>query len=145
MKAEYVPPREDVTMQNEAPEDVYIVVSGEVEIIECEMEKEEAVVGTLQCGDMFGETGALCCQPQRFTFRTKSLSQLLRLKTADLIEAMQAKHKDNVAILKNFLKVTAFTSFSPLVYVNSLQLGVEVEHVTCCSITKGLRILKLEV
>ncbi|PPS14664.1 hypothetical protein GOBAR_AA05930 [Gossypium barbadense] len=104
MKAEYVPPREDVTMQNEAPEDVYIVVSGEVEIIECEMEKEEAVVGTLQCGDMFGEIGALCCRPQRFTFRTKSLSQLLRLKTADLIEAMQAKHEDNVAILKNFLK-----------------------------------------
>ncbi|XP_012464858.1 potassium channel AKT2/3 [Gossypium raimondii] len=104
MKAEYVPPREDVTMQNEAPEDVYIVVSGEVEIIECEMEKEEAVVGTLQCGDMFGEIGALCCRPQRFTFRTKSLSQLLRLKTADLIEAMQAKHEDNVAVLKNFLK-----------------------------------------
>ncbi|KAG4164742.1 hypothetical protein ERO13_A13G035500v2 [Gossypium hirsutum] len=104
MKAEYVPPREDVTMQNEPPEDVYIVVSGEVEIIECEMEKEEAVVGTLQCGDMFGEIGALCCRPQRFTFRTKSLSQLLRLKTADLIEAMQAKHEDNVAILKNFLK-----------------------------------------
>lgn len=111
MKAEYVPPREDVTMQNEPPEDVYIVVSGEVEIIECEMEKEEAVVGTLQCGDMFGEIGALCCRPQRFTFRTKSLSQLLRLKTADLIEAMQAKHEDNVAVLKNFLKVSPFTSF----------------------------------
>ncbi|KAJ0078308.1 hypothetical protein Patl1_37159 [Pistacia atlantica] len=40
MKAEYIPPREDVIMQNEAPDDVYIIVSGEVEIIDCETEKE---------------------------------------------------------------------------------------------------------
>ncbi|OMP01617.1 hypothetical protein COLO4_11777 [Corchorus olitorius] len=103
MKAEYIPPREDVIMQNEAPEDVYIIVSGEVEIIDCEMDKE-LIVGTLHSGDMFGELGALCCRPQRFTFRTKTLSQLLRLKTTDLIEAMQSKQEDNVAILKNFLQ-----------------------------------------
>ncbi|KAI7738322.1 hypothetical protein M8C21_033437 [Ambrosia artemisiifolia] len=42
MKAEFIPPREDVIIQNEAPEDVYIIVSGEVEIIECDsMEKEQ--------------------------------------------------------------------------------------------------------
>ncbi|XVE49090.1 hypothetical protein DITRI_Ditri01bG0054200 [Diplodiscus trichospermus] len=103
MKAEYIPPREDVIMQNEAPDDVYIIVSGEVEMIDCEMEKE-LVVGTLHSGDMFGEIGALCCRPQRFTFRTKTLSQLLRLKTTDLIEAMQTKQEDNVTILKNFLQ-----------------------------------------
>ena len=105
MKAEYIPPREDVIMQNEAPDDVYIIVSGEVEIIDCEMEKE-LVVGTLHSGDMFGEFGALCCRPQRFTFRTRTLSQLLRLKTTDLIEAMQTKQEDNIAILKNFLQVS---------------------------------------
>ncbi|KAK9000481.1 hypothetical protein V6N11_080977 [Hibiscus sabdariffa] len=104
MKAEYVPPREDVMMQNDTPEDVYIIVSGEVEIIECEMEKEEVVVGTLSCGDMFGETGALCCRPNRYTFRTKMLCQLLKLRTADLIRTMEAKHKDNIAILQNFLR-----------------------------------------
>lgn len=103
MKAEYIPPREDVIMQNEAPDDVYIIVSGEVEIIDCEMEKE-IVVGTLQTGDMFGEVGALCCRPQIFTYRTKTLSQLLRLKTNALIEAMQSKREDNVSILKNFLQ-----------------------------------------
>ncbi|GLT86273.1 hypothetical protein SLE2022_044200 [Rubroshorea leprosula] len=102
MKAEYMPPREDVIMQNEAPDDVYIIVSGEVEIVDCEGEKE-IVVGTLQSTDMFGEIGALCCRPQRFTFRTKTLSQLLRLRTSDLIEAMQAKQEDNVSMLKNFL------------------------------------------
>ncbi|PPD75055.1 hypothetical protein GOBAR_DD28020 [Gossypium barbadense] len=103
MKAEYLPPREDVIMQNEAPDDVYIIVSGEVEIINCDMERE-MVVGTLQSGDMFGETCALCCRPQRFTYRTKTLSQLLRLKTTDLIESMQTKHEDNVAIFKNLLQ-----------------------------------------
>ncbi|GKV21192.1 hypothetical protein SLEP1_g31190 [Rubroshorea leprosula] len=101
MKAEYIPPREDVIMQNEAPDDVYIIVSGEVEIIDCEMEKE-IVVGTLHPGDMFGEIRALCYKPQRFTFRTKTLSQLLRLRTNDLVEAMQAKQEDNVSMLKNF-------------------------------------------
>ncbi|KAM6581006.1 hypothetical protein CsatA_004780 [Cannabis sativa] len=103
MKAEYIPPREDVMMQNEAPDDVYIVVSGEVEIIDCETDKER-VVGTLLSGDSFGEVGALCCRPQGYTYRTKTLSQLLRLKTAALIEAMQTKKDDNIQILKNFLQ-----------------------------------------
>ncbi|KAJ9687452.1 hypothetical protein PVL29_016084 [Vitis rotundifolia] len=103
MKAEYIPPREDVIMQNEAPDDVYIIVSGEVEIIDYEGEKEH-VVGTLQSADMFGEVGALCCRPQTYMFRTKTLSQLLRLKTSALIEAMQTKKEDNVTILKNFLQ-----------------------------------------
>ena len=91
-------------MQNEAPDDVYIIVSGEVEMISCEMEKER-VVGTLQSGDMFGEVGALCCHPQSFTYRTKTLSQLLKLKTSALLEAMQTKQEDNLAVFKNFLQV----------------------------------------
>ncbi|XP_056173294.1 potassium channel AKT2/3 isoform X3 [Syzygium oleosum] len=103
MMAEYLPPREDVVMQNEAPEDAYIIVSGEVEIIDCETEKEE-VVGALQSGDIFGEVGALCCRPQDYTYRTKSLSQLLRLKRNDLIEAMHSQHEDNITIIKNFLQ-----------------------------------------
>ncbi|CAN6720117.1 unnamed protein product [Malus baccata var. baccata] len=108
MKAEYTPPREDVVLQNEAPEDVYIIVSGEVEIIDCEMERERAV-GTLQSGDMFGEVIAFCgrevgklCRPQSFTYRTKTLSQLLRIKTTALVEAMQTKPEDKVQMLKNF-------------------------------------------
>ncbi|KAK9111658.1 hypothetical protein Scep_019177 [Stephania cephalantha] len=103
IKAEYIPPREDVIMQNEAPDDVYIVVSGEVEIIHCETEKEQTM-GTLITGDIFGEVGALCSRPQSFTYRTKALSQLLRLKRCDLIEIMQTKQEDNVVILKNFLQ-----------------------------------------
>lgn len=104
MKAEYIPPREDVIMQNESPDDVYIIVSGEVEMIDCEMENEQ-VVWTLNSCDMFGEVGALCCRPQSFTYRTKTLSQLLKLKTTALIEAMQIKREDNITMIKNFLQV----------------------------------------
>lgn len=104
IKAEYLPPREDVIMQNETPDDVYIIVSGEVEIIDYVMEKER-ILGTLKAGDMFGEVGALCCRPQSFTFRTKTLTQLLRLKTNTLIEVMQIKKEDNIQILKNLLQV----------------------------------------
>ncbi|GMP39276.1 hypothetical protein CsSME_00010174 [Camellia sinensis var. sinensis] len=103
MKAEYIPPREDVILQNESPDDVYIIVSGEVEMIDCDTEKEK-VVGTLQSGDMFGEVGALCCRPQGFMYRTKTLSQLLKLKTSALLEAMQTKQEDNITMFKNFLQ-----------------------------------------
>lgn len=103
MKAEYLPPREDVILHNEAPDDVYIIVSGEVEIIASDMEKER-VVWTLKSGDMFGEVGAFCCRPQCFTYRAKMLSQLLRLKTSALVEAMKINREDNIAMIKNFLK-----------------------------------------
>ncbi|KAL0365043.1 UNVERIFIED_CONTAM: Potassium channel AKT2/3 [Sesamum angustifolium] len=103
MKAEYIPPREDVIIQNEAPDDIYIIVSGEVEMIDCEMEKEN-VVWALSTGDMFGEVGAFCSMPQSFTYRTKTLSQLLRLKTSSLMEAMKTRQEDNVTMLKNFLQ-----------------------------------------
>nr|XP_043639881.1 potassium channel AKT2/3-like [Erigeron canadensis] len=104
MKAEFIPPREDVIIQNEAPDDVYIIVSGEVEIIECEAMEKEQVLGILHSDEMFGEVGALCCRPQSYIYRTKTLSQLLRFKTIALIEAMQTKQPDNVSILKNFLQ-----------------------------------------
>ncbi|PIN03676.1 K+-channel ERG [Handroanthus impetiginosus] len=103
MKAEYIPPREDVIIQNEAPDDIYVIVSGEVEMIDCEMEREK-VVWAFSSGDMFGEVGAFCSTPQSFTYRTKTLSQVLRLKTSSLIEAMKTRQEDNVTMLKNFLK-----------------------------------------
>lgn len=105
MKAEYIPPKEDVIMQNEAPDDVYVVVSGKVDIIQSDNEREQ-VLGTLTTGDIFGEISALCDRPQDFTFRTRTLSQLLRLKQSTLREAMQTKQEDSVVIIRNFLKVT---------------------------------------
>ncbi|KAL7119567.1 hypothetical protein ACP275_02G070600 [Erythranthe tilingii] len=104
MKAEYIPPREDVIIQNEAPEYVYIIVSGEVEMIDSETNEGEKVVWCFRCGDMFGEVGAFCSMPQSFTYRTKTLTQLLSLKTTSLIHAMKTRQEDNVTMLKNFLQ-----------------------------------------
>nr|BAA84085.1 potassium channel [Nicotiana paniculata] len=103
MKAEYIPPREDVIMQNESPDEVYIIVSGEVEMIECEMENEQ-VCWTFKSGDMLGEVGAFCCRPQSYTYRTKTLSQLLKIRTTSLIEAMKTRQEDNLIMIKNFLQ-----------------------------------------
>lgn len=104
MKAEYLPPREDVIMQNESPDDVYIIVSGEVDVIDTETKDNEKYVWTLNPGDMFGEVSAFCRSPQSFTYRTKTLSQLLRLRTSTLLEVMQMKREDNITMIKNFLQ-----------------------------------------
>ena len=80
-------------------------MSGEVEIINFDNEREQ-VLGALRTGDIFGEVSALCDRPQDFTFRTRTLSQLLRLKQRTLREAMQTKQEDSVVIIRNFLKVT---------------------------------------
>uniref|UniRef100_A0A0E0DRQ8 Potassium channel n=1 Tax=Oryza meridionalis TaxID=40149 RepID=A0A0E0DRQ8_9ORYZ len=104
MKPEYIPPKEDVIVQNEAPDDVYIVVSGEVEVIYSDGEAGERVVATLGTRGMFGEVSALSDRPQSFTLRTRTLCQLLRLRQAALKEAMQSKPDDSVVIIKNFLK-----------------------------------------
>ncbi|PIA41016.1 hypothetical protein AQUCO_02300057v1 [Aquilegia coerulea] len=101
MKTLYIPPGEDVILQNEPTQYVYIVVSGELMIINCDND-EENIVGKLTNGDIFGEVGGLCCKPQGFTFRTKTLSQILKLKTSDLTKAMETRPEDNTLILQNF-------------------------------------------
>jgi len=106
MKPEYIPPREDVIVQDEAPEDVYVVVSGEVEAVRV----DERVEATLGARDIFGEASALSDRAQGFTFRTRTLSQLLRLKQATLKEAMQTRPEDSVVIINNFLKVGYYQS-----------------------------------
>ncbi|AQK86136.1 potassium channel2 [Zea mays] len=104
MKPEYIPPKEDVIVQNEAPDDVYVVVSGEVEVVLFDG-VDERVEATLGTRNIFGEVSALSDRPQApFTFRTRTLSQLLRLKQATLKEAMQSWPDDSVIIIKNYVK-----------------------------------------
>jgi CRP-like cAMP-binding protein len=107
IKVYHIPPKEDVIVQNEAPDDVYVVVSGEVEVILFDG-IDERVEATLGTRDIFGEVSALSDRAQAFTFRTRTLSQLLRLKQATLKEAMQSRPEDSVVIIKNFLEVTTY-------------------------------------
>ncbi|KAI3938979.1 hypothetical protein MKW92_035587 [Papaver armeniacum] len=92
MKAEYFPPKEDVILQNEAPTDFYILVTGAV------------VVGELKTGDICGEIGVLCYKPQLFQVRTKRLSQLLRLNRTAFLNIVQANVGDGTIIMNNLLQ-----------------------------------------
>ncbi|KAL1214410.1 Potassium channel AKT6 [Cardamine amara subsp. amara] len=103
MKAEYFPPKEDVILQNEAPTDFYILVTGAVDII-ARVNGVEQVVKEAQSGHVFGEVGVLCYRPQLFTVRTKRLSQLLRLNRTALLNLVQANVGDGAIIMNNLLQ-----------------------------------------
>ncbi|KAL0921188.1 hypothetical protein M5K25_008239 [Dendrobium thyrsiflorum] len=99
MKAEYFPPREDVILQNEAPSDFYILVTGTV------------VVREAKTGQLFGEIGVLCYRPQLFTVRTKKLCQLLRLNRTSFLSIVQANVGDGTIIMNNLLQTAICISF----------------------------------
>ncbi|KAK2661054.1 hypothetical protein Ddye_007587 [Dipteronia dyeriana] len=103
MKAEYFPPKEDVILQNEAPTDLYIMVTGAVELIKRRGGIEQ-VVGEAKTGDVVGEVGVLCYKPQLFTVRTKRLSQLLRLNRTAFLNIVQANVGDGTIIMNNLLQ-----------------------------------------
>ncbi|KAB2019280.1 hypothetical protein ES319_D08G287300v1 [Gossypium barbadense] len=103
MKAEYFPPKEDVILQNEAPTDFYILVTGAVDILVLKNGVEQ-VVGEAKKGDIFGEIGVLCYRPQLFTVRTKHLCQLLRLNRTTFLNIIQANVGDGTIIMNNLLQ-----------------------------------------
>nr|XP_043624262.1 potassium channel AKT1 [Erigeron canadensis] len=103
MKAEYFPPKEDVILQNEAPTDFYILVTGAVELLVIKNGTEQ-VVGEAKTGELCGEIGVLCYRPQLFTVRTKRLSQLLRLNRTTFLNIIQANVGDGTIIMNNLLK-----------------------------------------
>uniref|UniRef100_A0A5B7AY82 Potassium channel n=1 Tax=Davidia involucrata TaxID=16924 RepID=A0A5B7AY82_DAVIN len=103
MKAEYFPPKEDVILQNEAPTDFYILVTGAVELLVLKNGVEQ-VVGEAKTGDLCGEIGVLCYRPQLFTVRTKRLSQLLRLNRTTFLNIVQANVGDGTIIMNNLLQ-----------------------------------------
>ncbi|KAI3869328.1 hypothetical protein MKW92_014758 [Papaver armeniacum] len=74
------PPKEDVILQNEAPTDFYILVTGAV------------VVGELKTGDICGEIGVLC------------YNQLLRLNRTAFLNIVQANVGDGTIIMNNLLQ-----------------------------------------
>ncbi|KAF2310699.1 hypothetical protein GH714_016416 [Hevea brasiliensis] len=103
MKAEYFPPNEDVILQNEAPTDFYILVTGAADLLVYKSGVEQ-VVGQIKSGDLCGEIGVLCYRPQLFTVRTKRLSQLLRLNRTTFLNIVQANVGDGTIIMNNLLQ-----------------------------------------
>ncbi|KAG2713227.1 hypothetical protein I3843_04G158100 [Carya illinoinensis] len=103
MKAEYFPPKEDVILQNEAPTDFYVLVTGAVDQIDCKNGLDQ-IVGESKTGDICGEIGVLCYRPQLFTVRTKRLSQLLRLNRTTFLNIVQSNVGDGTIIMNNLLQ-----------------------------------------
>ncbi|CAN1787318.1 Potassium channel AKT1 [Linum perenne] len=103
MKAEYFPPKEDVILQNEAPTDFYILVTGAVVNFPTTNGTLQ-IVGELKTGDLCGEIGVLCYKPQIFTVRTKRLCQLLRMNRTSFLNIVQANVGDGTIIMNNLLQ-----------------------------------------
>ncbi|RWR72382.1 k transporter family protein [Cinnamomum micranthum f. kanehirae] len=113
MKAEYFPPKEDVILQNEAPTDLYILVTGAVVTVNfCPRSFSVyykgieliQIVGEARAGNVVGEIGVLCCKPQLFTVRTKRLCQLLRLDRTSFLNIVQSNVGDGTIIMNNILQ-----------------------------------------
>ncbi|KAL0889290.1 hypothetical protein Bca101_013273 [Brassica carinata] len=103
--AEYFPPKEDIILQNEAPTDLYILVSGAVDFASF-VDGHDQIQGKAVIGDTFGEIGVLCYRPQPFTVRTTELSQILRIGRTSLMSAMHAHAEDGRVIMNNlFMKL----------------------------------------
>ncbi|TKY74702.1 Potassium channel AKT1 [Spatholobus suberectus] len=103
MKAEYFPPKDDVILQNEAPTDFYIFVTGAAELI-IRRNGMEQVIGEAVSGDVVGEIGVLCYRPQTFTVRTKRLSQILRLNRTTFLNLLHSNVGEGTIVMNNFLQ-----------------------------------------
>ncbi|XP_022715550.1 potassium channel KAT1-like isoform X3 [Durio zibethinus] len=100
--AEYFPPKEDVILQNEAPTDLYILVSGAANLIS--HADGDRVMGKIAAGDMFGEVGVLGYRPQPYTVRTTELCQILRLNGTSLMNTIQVNMEDGRVIMNNLYR-----------------------------------------
>ncbi|KAM1883420.1 hypothetical protein ACFX13_004789 [Malus domestica] len=121
--AEYFPPKEDVILQNEAPTDLYILVSGAADLVS-NVDGQAQFIRKATAGDTLGEIGVLCHRPQPFTVRTTELSQILRIRRSSLMTTIEANKDDEQIIMNNiFLKLKEQEG-----------LGCEYPHTEgCCS------------
>lgn len=113
-----MPPKEDVIKYKQGPDEIYIVVSGQIEIIEhhhCDDDRvRETVMGVLKAGGIFGEISVIYDVAQTHTFRTRTLSQLLKLKHTDFFHVMRVMKDDGIIIRQNFYQVCLY------IYINSI-------------------------
>ncbi|TVT97088.1 hypothetical protein EJB05_57687 [Eragrostis curvula] len=100
MQAEYFAPKEDIMLQNDNPSDLYLLVSGAVDIVAF-LDETEQVYGKAAEGELLGEIGVMYNRPQPFTFRTSKLSQILRISRPKLMEIIQENGEDGQIIRSN--------------------------------------------
>ncbi|RRT45668.1 hypothetical protein B296_00054406 [Ensete ventricosum] len=79
-------------------------------------------------GDVAGEIGILCCRPQTFTARTRSLCQLLRLNRTTFLSIVQSNVGDATTIVNNLLQVLT------LCFIGKDILFVDLSVLISCSV-----------
>ncbi|PIN20278.1 K+-channel ERG [Handroanthus impetiginosus] len=107
MEAEYYPPRQDVILQNEAPTDAYILVSGSVDFI-AKVNGQDQIIGKASTGDMFGEIGILCEKPEPFGVLTTEVCQVLRLDKTTFLNILRANPEDERRVMNNLYQKLKF-------------------------------------
>ncbi|KAL5061845.1 hypothetical protein RYX36_023582 [Vicia faba] len=111
MEAEYFPPKEYVILQNESPTDLYMLVSGSVELIHTVYSYEQ-VLKKENVGDTFGEIGVLYNRRQPYSVRSRELSQILKLSRTSLMNVIQANPEAAQLIMTNlFMRLKAEKDF----------------------------------
>ncbi|XP_057866829.1 potassium channel KAT1 [Cryptomeria japonica] len=108
----YFPAKHDVILQNEAPTNLYIIVSGAVELIVQSGGVDEQVSGIefqklekVDMGDIFGEYGVLCNRPQPFWARTNKVSELLVLGRKALEGMLESYVEDKQIVMTNLFQI----------------------------------------
>ncbi len=80
-----VPPAGEVVFrEGEEARDMFVVLSGEIEVLKRSKRGVDARVALLGPGDWFGEMSILDVQPRSATVRALAPSRLLRITSADL-------------------------------------------------------------
>ncbi|XP_055820092.1 potassium channel KAT3-like [Solanum dulcamara] len=111
MEAEYYPPKEDVILQNESQTDLYIIVSGALDIL-ADIDGLEQIIGKAVAGESFGEIGVLFGRPQPYAVRTTEISQILCLSRKTLLNILRDNPEDERVIMRNLVqKLQGFGGF----------------------------------
>ncbi|XP_064947913.1 potassium channel KAT4-like isoform X3 [Musa acuminata AAA Group] len=103
MKAEYFPPKVDIIIENEIPTDLYIIVSGAVDVLTSKNGAEK-FLSTVGPADLVGEIGVIFNIPQPFTVRSKRLSQVVRISHRHFMQIVQPYNADGKRVLSNFMQ-----------------------------------------
>ncbi|XP_058744326.1 potassium channel KAT1-like [Vicia villosa] len=140
MEAEYFPPKEYVILQNESPTDLYMLVSGAVELIHT-VDSYDQVSKMENAGDTFGEIGVLYNRPQPFSVRTRELSQILKLSRTSLMNVIHANQEAAPVIMTNlFMMLKAEKDFkyphiSPRLALHEMLHGNNISGNPCFACT----------
>jgi CRP-like cAMP-binding protein len=89
---------EVVIRQGAEPDKFYVVVSGGAEVVNHHPGGEDTVLGSLGCGDFFGEIGIIKNQPRMATVRAVTDLEVLALDREHFLALSDADHRTGQSI-----------------------------------------------